>query len=500
MIEYMTFAPGSCEVQEGCAVPGTRRLLRFETESRNIGTADLVFGDPAQNPARFVWDPCHNHYHFGQFTIYRLLNQSGGIVVEGRKIGFCLEDTIKWDASAGPQRYNCTFQGIQRGWADRYTYNVPCQFLDITGVPAGTYILDITVDPLNFIPELNEGNNNTQVTIQIPGTPCGTPPPNDTFAAAEIIYVTPQTVLGNNNCATKEAWEQPIDGNAGGRSVWYRWTAPFTRQVVISTEGSSFDTLLAAHRFSGGNLTLMAENDDVVHTVIQHSEIRFNVVAGTEYRIVVDGFDGASGSIVLNVDPPANDDFSSCQAISGITGSLTSHNIGATRENNEPSHASTFGTHSVWYCWSAPRTGSVEWNTIGSSFDTSLAVYQGAALNSLTTVASDNDSGASGTSVLRFSATSNTLYRIAIDGRGDAMGDISLNWAYLTSRLAVKRSSNGTVTVTINGVNGAHTLQGSSNLSSWTNVGIVSVTNGSGMHTEPVATARRFYRAVLVNP
>src|SRR5688572_8778999 len=119
VIEYMTFAAGSCEVQEGCAVPGTRRVLRFETESRNVGDGDLVFGDPGDpdNRDRFVWDPCHNHYHFGQFTIYRLLNQSGGIVVEGKKIGFCLEDTVKWKPGAGPQRYHCGFQGIQQGWA-----------------------------------------------------------------------------------------------------------------------------------------------------------------------------------------------------------------------------------------------------------------------------------------------------------------------------------------------------------------------------------------------
>ena len=499
-VDTYTFAAGSCEVQEGCVVAGTRKILRFETESRNIGTADLVFGDPAQNPARFVWDPCHSHYHFGQFTIYRLLNQSGGVVVEGRKIGFCLEDTVRWDPNAGPQRYHCTFQGIQRGWADRYTYNVPCQFLDITGVPGGNYILDITVDPLNFIPELNEGNNNVQVPVTIPGTPCGTLPANDSFAAAEEIQAVPRTVLGNNNCATKETWEQQIAGNWGGRSVWWRWTAPFSRQVIISTEGSSFDTLLAAHRFSGGNLTLMAENDDVVHTVIQHSEIRFNTVAGTEYRIVVDGFDGASGSIVLNVDLPANDDFSSCQSIAGMTGAISGHNIGASRETGEPSHASTFGTHSVWYCWTAPRTGAVEWNTIGSTFDTSLAVYRGTAVNSLTAVASDNDSGANGTSVLRFNATSNTVYRIAIDGRGDAMGNISLNWTYLTSRLAVKRNSNGTVTITINGVNGAHTLLGSSNLTSWSNVATVTVTNGTGTRIESAATGRLFYRAELANP
>ena len=498
-VDYMNFAQGSCEVQEGCAVPGRRRVLRFETESRNIGTADLVFGDPNANPL-FVWDPCHGHFHFGQFTIYRLLNQVGAVVVEGRKIGFCLEDTVQWDPNAGPRRYGCTYQGIQRGWADRYTYNVPCQFLDITGLPAGTYTLDITVDPLNLIPELNEGNNNTQVTVQIPPEDCSTPPGNDSFAAAYIVYAVPQTVYGQNNCATKESWEGSYAGNAGGRSVWYRWTAPFSRQVVISTEGSNFDTLLAAFRFSEANLTLMAANDDVVPTVIRHSEIRFNVTAGTEYRIVVDGFDGAAGSIVLNMDPPANDDFASCQTLAGSNGSLTGHNLGATREIGEPTHGATFGTHSVWYCWTAPRAGTTEWSTIGSDFDTTLAVYRGTALNQLTPVASDNDSGTNGTSVLRFAATSNTVYRIAIDGRGNGMGNIALSWAYLAGRLAIRRNSNGSLTLTATGADGTYNLEASNNLTSWANIGTVTVTNGTGTSTQPNDTSRRFYRAILPAP
>jgi hypothetical protein len=496
-VDSQSFASDSCEVREGCVSPGVRRLLHFETESRNIGSADLVFGDPNQNPL-FVWDPCHGHWHFGQFTTYRLLNLDGGVVLEGRKIGFCLEDTVQWDPNAGPRRYGCTFQGIQRGWADRYTYDVPCQFLDVTGVAPGSYILDITSDPLNLIPEENEDNNNTQVPVEIPPTSCGNPPGNDSFAGAYVIYVVPQTIYGQNNCATREAWEPPYAGNRGGRSVWYRWTAPFTRQIVITTEGSNFDTLLAAFRFgTDGSLTLMAENDDVVPTVIRHSEIRFNAVAGTEYRIVVDGYDGATGSIVLNMDPPANDDFVACQTISGQSGSLTGHNIGATRETGEPTHAATYGSHSVWYCWTAPRSGTFEWSTIGSSFDTLLAIYTGSALNQLTAVASDDGTAGNGASLVRFNATANTTYRIAVDGRGNGMGNISLRWTYLPVRLAVRKNSNGTITLTLTGNNGTYTLQACNDLKSWGNVGTVTVVNGTGTTTQTANLGRRFYRAVL---
>lgn len=495
-VDYQTFAADSCEVREGCVQAGTRRLLHFETESRNYGTADLVFGDPAQNPM-FVWDNCHNHYHFGQFTTYRLLNTQGGVVLEGRKIGFCLEDTVKWDPSAGVQRYNCGYQGIQRGWADRYTYDVPCQFLDVTGLAPGTYILDIIVDPLNLIPETDEYNNETQVTVDIPPEACSIAPANDNYPNAQTIYSTPAVVYGENSCATKQPWEPPYAGNNGGRSVWWRWIAPFTRQVVVNTEGSNFDTLLGVFWHQPGNTQLIGENDDVVYTVVQYSEVRFNAIQGYEYRFVVDGFDGASGSIVLRVDPPANDDFSGCQSIAGSSGSLTGHNIGATREPNEPTHAQTFGSHSVWYCWTAPKGGNVEWSTIGSDFDTTLAIYRGSALNALTPVASDNDSGAGGTSKLRFMAASNTTYRIAIDSRADGMGHIALNWNYVAGRLAVRRTSNGSIILTITGSDGTYTLQGSTNLTSWSTVGTVTVANGTGTITQANNTARRFYRAIL---
>ena len=43
------FADTHCAVEEGCVLPGTRRLLRFTSEARNIGTSDLMLGDPATN-------------------------------------------------------------------------------------------------------------------------------------------------------------------------------------------------------------------------------------------------------------------------------------------------------------------------------------------------------------------------------------------------------------------------------------------------------------------
>jgi hypothetical protein len=342
---------------------------------------------------------------------------------------------------------------------------------------------------------LNDDNNNTQVTVTIPPEACSTPPPNDRTGDGIPIYTTPAVVVGENNCATKQNWEPDYGGNVGGRSVWWRWVAPESRQYIVSTEGSNFDTLLGVFRaVPGGIPQLVGDNDDVLTGVIQYSEVRFNATAGTEYFFGVDGYDGASGSIVLNLDPPPNDDFVACLNVAGASGSLTGHNIGATRESGEPTHASTFGSHSVWYCWTAPKSGTVEWSTIGSDFDTTLAIYSGSALNSLTPVAGDNDSGAGGTSVARFNATSNVVYRVAIDARANGMGHIALSWNYISARLAIRKNSNGTVQLNVSGSDGTYTLQASSNLTSWATVGTVNVANGTASVSQPNNTARRFFR------
>ena len=95
----------------------------------------------------------------------------------------------------------------------------------------------------------------------------------------------------------------------------------------------------------------------------------------------------------------------------------------------KPSEQSDSGA-SVWYKWTAPSSGAFTFDTIGSSFDTVLAVYTGTALTSLSEVASDDDGGSSGyTSKLTFHATSGTTYRIAIYGYDGETGTVKLNWS-----------------------------------------------------------------------
>lgn len=163
-----TFSSTACEIEEGTITAGTHKLLRFNTQTRNIGTADLVLGNPASN-SMFEWASCHGHYHFRSFAQYRLLDSAGAVVRTGKKVGFCLMDITRFDSGANPSaRYTCSNQGIQAGWADIYSSNLSGQWIDITGVPAGNYVLEIIMDPMNLIDELNESNNTGRLNVTIP--------------------------------------------------------------------------------------------------------------------------------------------------------------------------------------------------------------------------------------------------------------------------------------------------------------------------------------------
>ena len=135
----------------------------------------------------------------------------------------------------------------------------------------------------------------------------GTPPPNDNFVNAQTITGTSGTINATNAFATKEAGEpsHEPDGNPGGRSVWYRWTAPSSGSATLTTAGSNYDTLLAVYTGSSVNaLTGIIKNDDVQSGVITTSTVTFGAIGGTTYHFAVDGFNGAQGIIALNFTLP----------------------------------------------------------------------------------------------------------------------------------------------------------------------------------------------------
>ena len=206
----------ACSVEEGGITPGEHKLLRFTVSTPNIGTADLTLGDPnahvAAGDGLYEFATCHRHYHFRHYTLYELIDAATGFTWRAAKRGFCMIDVEKFQDYPGPANNERNYlscgapatatepmiignQGISRGWADTYVWQLAGQFFVLDGgdgqppVPAGTYILRITVnppfvagagepcpftDPSGFchqLPELDYSNNVTEIQIDVPDHP-----------------------------------------------------------------------------------------------------------------------------------------------------------------------------------------------------------------------------------------------------------------------------------------------------------------------------------------
>ncbi|MEQ1898512.1 MAG: lysyl oxidase family protein [Vicinamibacterales bacterium] len=168
------FAPGDCAIAEGVVGDsGYRRLLRFDTVVLNRGDGDLIVGDRSDpgNPYAeyFVYHACHGHFHIKDFSVYELVGLDNVTVVAGTKQGFCFEDNFKYEDGGKSHGYDCENQGITAGWGDWYYKQLVGQWIDITGVPAGDYVVRVTLNSGGIFHEGQDRYPNvTEVTIRVP--------------------------------------------------------------------------------------------------------------------------------------------------------------------------------------------------------------------------------------------------------------------------------------------------------------------------------------------
>jgi hypothetical protein len=203
-----TYAATDCAVVEGSTETGTRRLLRFTYTTPNLGPGDLIVGAPADHPEWFEFHPCHGHHHFKEYADYRLWTPAGYAawqalraanpgalpgdllarnpavaeqMVVGEKQGFCDSDVIPATSSPdyegpppGPNNYSScrSNQGISVGWADSYFFvALDGQWMDVTDVAPGDYVLEAEVNPERFFVETNYRDNASAVPVVVPRHP-----------------------------------------------------------------------------------------------------------------------------------------------------------------------------------------------------------------------------------------------------------------------------------------------------------------------------------------
>lgn len=166
----------------------------------------------------FEFGSCHNHWHFKDFTLYELINEDTNEIVTGRKQAFCLMDIRKMDSTVGSSQYGCSNQGITAGWADIYSYYLDGQWIDITGVPAGSYTLRVTINHGGLLNETNYTDNTDTVSssedsdlVITQQFPCNGGPPEPTSQPSESSQPTVSKLYSQNNVSLKQ---RPNDGTS----------------------------------------------------------------------------------------------------------------------------------------------------------------------------------------------------------------------------------------------------------------------------------------------
>ncbi|HEX7860749.1 MAG TPA: hypothetical protein VF773_10510 [Verrucomicrobiae bacterium] len=155
------------------------------------------------------------------------------------------------------------------------------------------------------------------------------------------------------------------------------------------------------------------------------------------YAEVIDNMGGLKSSIstpTFIVVNASRDDLSRDLPIETGSVNVSASTTGATRQKGEPVHAGVAGGKSIWWGWrNTGGAGTAVIDTIGSSFDTVLAVYRLSATNAPVTftnlilVAANDDGLEIGTaSLVKFSTLPGQVYYIAVDGREGVSGTARL--------------------------------------------------------------------------
>lgn len=127
-------------------------------------------------------------------------------------------------------------------------------------------------------------------------------PANDDRAHARPVPSAPYTDAVDTAGATMETGETPPDCLfvGTGASIWYRFTPSQWTEVIASTAGSDYDTVLAVYA-DETPVRKIGCNDDA-GADDSTSTVRFRAPAPTSYLLQVTGAGGATGHLSFSLD------------------------------------------------------------------------------------------------------------------------------------------------------------------------------------------------------
>ncbi|MEZ4802914.1 MAG: CUB domain-containing protein [Gelidibacter sp.] len=295
---------------------------------------------------------------------------------------------------------------------------------------------------------------------------------NDTCANAITIGAGTYagSIVNASNSDTPTICNNNLTAPFGGPGVWYSYSTPTNKTVVVDTEGTQtlanggFDTQLRVLGGTCGALTCIDNDDDDGTGLL--STITFNATGGVTYYIFLGGYNNQVGAYTLNLaefTPPANDLCANAIPVSldiPTTGYTTlGTNTGAPQTNcNSVNLRQGPG---VWHTYTNATASNkiIKASTAGSNFTTRLGILSGscAALNCVTASTASAD--------LTFTAAPNTTYFIYITAANGVFGNYTLTLTELfppandtcTNAIAIScggTASGSTTTATTTGAPG----------------------------------------------
>ncbi len=235
--------------------------------------------------------------------------------------------------------------------------------------------------------------------------------------------ITVGSTSSNDARSSFSNWGSCLDIFAPGSSIKSAWNTSSTATNTISgTSMAAPHVAGAAALILSGSLASTPAQVAAALTAASTTGVVTNPGTGSVNRLL---FTGAA-SVPQPPPPtpptaPANDNFANAVTLSSLA-AVTGTTVAATHESGEPNHASSGAAASIWYSWTAPADGTLVLSTQGSGYDTLLAAYTGSAVSGLTQRAANDNAGGGLWSQVRFSVTTGTVYRIAVDGYRGATG------------------------------------------------------------------------------
>ncbi|MGC9475975.1 lysyl oxidase family protein [Streptomyces sp. WG4] len=182
-------------VVDGFRSPGKTKMdayqYFYDAEGKQVGYTPT---------GTMEWDPRpgHMHWHFTDFASYRLLKADKKEAVRSGKEAFCLANTDAIDytvknanwhpyntdlaTACGEENSISVREVLDVGSGDTYSQDLPGQSFDITGVPNGTYYIQVLANPEKRLKETDLDNNSALRKIVLGGKPgkrTVTVPPHD---------------------------------------------------------------------------------------------------------------------------------------------------------------------------------------------------------------------------------------------------------------------------------------------------------------------------------